>query len=653
MGRTDAPSTLFELLPIGAYRSSIDGQQLRANAALVRLNGYTSEAEMLAAVRDIGREWYVEPARREQFIEQIRRDGQVLNFVSEVYRHKTRERIWIRETAHLVRDTAGHALFCEGTVEDITAQRRAEQALHASERRFRALTEKSQVLTLVCSAAGEAFYVSPASRWLLGHEPEALQRAIVFDHVHPDDVARARHDLAAVLVHRQSGVESICRVRHADGSWRHLAMLANNCLADPAVAGVVLSLRDVSERVRAEEALRSLNIELEQRVQQRTAELVHARDAAESANRAKSEFLSRMSHELCTPLNAIFGFGRLLGADSAMAPAQRGHLDQLLSAAERLLGMIEELLELSRIESGELRLALEPVDLLMLIEHGLQQVDPAGQRARLAPHSAHGVAWADRARLSQVLLNLLRNAVEHGAAPVQVECIDEGAMLRIDVSDSGSGLSEEQQLHLFDERAGPAGERAGSLATSKRLVELMQGQIGLRSGPGGGSTFWVRLSRSAPPRAAPAPSQWVDTASPGLGSDGRTVLYIEDNPVNVLLMEAMLAQQSQLRLLSAELPEAGLALAQSENPALILLDIQLPGIDGYEVLRRLQAAPDTRDIPVIAISANAMPGDIERGRAAGFVDYLTKPLDQPRLLAAIGAALGAANASSSSSARAG
>ena len=635
----DASSTLFDLLPIGAYRSSIEGRQLRANAALVRMNGYASESELLAAVNDIGREWYVDGQRRVEFQRLMQRDGHVTDFVSEVFRHKTRERMWIRENAHAVRNADGGLLYYEGTVEDITVQRHTELELRSSERRFRAFTERSQVLTLVCDTQGSITYASPAAQRLVGYPPEQLLRTCVFDWLHPDDLDRARTELAAVLGFSNDDAETVWCVRHADGQWRHLAILAGNFVADPAVVGVVLNVRDVSGRTRAEAALRALNAELEQRVQQRTLELVHARDEAESANRAKSEFLSRMSHELRTPMHAILGFGQLLEGDAALAPASRNHVGEILRAGERLLGLIDELLDLARIEAGHLALQLEAVELAPLLQDCLRDIDPVARQARVQLPDVHtlslpGRVVADRERLKQVLLNLLSSAIKHNrrGGRVSVHTDHDGDGLRISVSDTGPGLDAAQQERLFHafERLGvdrAAVDGAGiGLALSKRLVELMHGQIGLDSEVGVGSRFWVRLARADPQGAVPGEQ--------GVAQSG-SVLYIEDNPVNVLLMEAMLAQQTRLRLISAELPEAGLQLARAQRPDLILLDIQLPGIDGYEVLRRLRGDAGTRDIPVVAISANAMQADIERGLAAGFDDYLTKPIDQSVLVAAL------------------
>jgi PAS domain S-box-containing protein len=639
----DNRSTLFDLLPIGAYRSSIDGRQLRANDALVRLNGYASESELLAAVNDIGLEWYVQPQRRAEFQQLMQRDGQVTDFVSEVYRHKTRERIWVRENAHLVRAEDGTPPYYEGTVEDITGQRHAELALLASERRFRAFTERAQVLIVVCDAQGIVSYASPAAQRLVGFTPEELLGSCIFDWLHPDDLPLAHAEMAAVLDFSTDESEPVCRIHHADGQWRHLAILANNCLADPAVGGVVLNLRDVSGRTRAEEALRALNAALEQRVQQRTQELVHARDEAESANRAKSEFLSRMSHELRTPMHAILGFGQLLQGDDALALAEpsRTHLREILRAGRRLLGLINELLDLERIEAGQLALTPDAVELAPLLQECLLASEAVATQHRVQLPDPQAMALsghvvADRERLKQVLLNLLSNAIKHNRRGGQVglQVTPDGDALRITVSDTGPGLDEAQRSGLFHafERLGAgraAVDGAGiGLALSKRLVEMMDGQIGLDSEPGVGSRFWVRLARAD---AAPAAQAEAEAA---LGHAG-TVLYVEDNPVNVLLMDAMLAQQTRLRLISAELPETGLQLARDEQPDLVLLDIQLPGMDGYAVLRRLRADTGTRGIPVIAVSANAMPADIQRGLAAGFDDYLTKPIDQRVLMAAL------------------
>ena len=248
-------SSLFDLLPIGAYRSTLDGRQLRANAALVKLNGYSSEAEMLAAVNNIGAEWYVDAQRRDEFMRLVQTQSFVSDFISEIYQHKTRARIWIREHAHAVRNASGNIVYYEGTVEDISAERAAQQTIATSERRFRAMTEKAQVVTLICTRDGVITYASPACESTLGIEPHRLIGTQVFDRVHPDDLARDKSDFAGVVSGTNSGVETVSRFRHRDGTWRYLAALGNNALADNAVGGVIVNLRDVTDARRAEERL--------------------------------------------------------------------------------------------------------------------------------------------------------------------------------------------------------------------------------------------------------------------------------------------------------------------------------------------------------------------------------------------------------------
>lgn len=255
MGEDDF-SSLFDLLPIGAYRSTADGKQLRANSALVRLNGYSTEAEMLASVNDISVEWYVQPRRREDFRAEMLSRGFVSGFVSEIFRHKTRERIWIRENAHAVTDASGAIRYYEGTVEDISAQRAAEAELEMSEHRFRALTEKAQVITLVCDASGRINYASQATQAILGRDCASLLQTTVFDLIHPEDRWRDQSEFNLVISRTNPGTETVSRVRHADGSWRYLASLGNNALADDAVRGIVINLRDVTEAHIAQQRLR-------------------------------------------------------------------------------------------------------------------------------------------------------------------------------------------------------------------------------------------------------------------------------------------------------------------------------------------------------------------------------------------------------------
>ena len=250
--------SLFDLLPVGAYRSSPDGRQLRANAALVRLNGYSNEAELLAAVGDIATEWYVDPARRGAFIAQIKRDGQLTNFVSEVYRHKSRERIWVSENAHIVFDANGDIVYFEGTVEDITEGMQTGRAVAASERRYRALTERAQGATIIVEPDGTITFASAGLKALLGYAPESFVGSNVFDTMHDADVVHHRAELQHVVLGTNSGNESIAQHRHRDGTYRHLASLAHNCSDDPAVGGVVVNWRDVTDAYLAQKTLREM-----------------------------------------------------------------------------------------------------------------------------------------------------------------------------------------------------------------------------------------------------------------------------------------------------------------------------------------------------------------------------------------------------------
>ncbi len=257
--RTEAEyRTLFENLAVGIYRSAPDGRQLWANPALVRLNRYSSEAELLDRVKDIATEWYVQPERRDEFKRLMETQGRVSNFVSEVYRHATRERIWVSENAHCVLDEQGAVLCYEGTVQEITARKRAEDALRASEARFRALIENAHGMILILERDGTIRYISPGIERVLGYSPRDWLGCPFFELLHPDDRQAAYDEYQRILTHHNSGQESEYRLRHSNGSWPMIALLGSNCLDNPSIAGVVVNARDVSERHEAEQQIRQL-----------------------------------------------------------------------------------------------------------------------------------------------------------------------------------------------------------------------------------------------------------------------------------------------------------------------------------------------------------------------------------------------------------
>jgi signal transduction histidine kinase/ActR/RegA family two-component response regulator len=404
---------------------------------------------------------------------------------------------------------------------------------------------------------------------------------------------------------------------------------------------IALQRRDEAER-----NLEALNADLERRVERRTAQLAASRDEAERANHAKSEFLSRMSHELRTPMNAILGFGQLLEQSATLPAGNRGWVREIVAAGRHLLQLINDVLDLARVESGKFTVSPEPVALRPLIDECLTLLRPlaevAGVRLLEASRHCDVQVRADRTRLKQVLLNLLSNAVKYNRrqGSVNVVCVAEAGAevpgVCVRVSDTGVGLTPEQLDRLFVPferlQADTRIEGTGiGLALSKRLVEAMDGTIGAESAPGSGSTFWVRLPLAE--GLASRREHAAEEAPLAVVSQALTdVLCIEDNPANLRLIEGIFARHSTIRLLSALAPGLGLELARTHRPALILLDINLPDMDGYAVMQCLREHETTRDIPVLAISANAMPKDIERSKAAGFVAYLTKPLDVAELL---------------------
>ena len=423
------------------------------------------------------------------------------------------------------------------------------------------------------------------------------------------------------------------------------------------------TLREAQQRTRAQQEVMRLNEQLEHRVDERTlqlalanAELANANEEARSANQAKSAFLSSMSHELRTPLNAILGFAQILTSDTLPSTLEqkKEFANHILKSGRHLLTLINEILDLAKVESGTITLSMEPValtDILLEVRTMIEPIAATRKVRALFPAIDGAVVMADRTRLKQVLLNLLSNAVKYNReeGAVVVSCEQTAPeRLRLSVQDTGQGLNPEQLANLFQpfNRLGQeAGAQEGTgigLVVTKRLVELMGGEIGVTSSPGVGSVFWIELASTTPlasalpeggPEAASAPSDLPDEGEPHL------VLYVEDNPANLRLVEEIVAFRRDLRLLSAPDGHLGLQLAKAHLPEAILMDLNLPGMSGFEVLRQLRADPETTWIPVIALTANAMPRDIERGLAAGFHRYLTKPIDIDKFTEAINSTL--------------
>ena len=385
------------------------------------------------------------------------------------------------------------------------------------------------------------------------------------------------------------------------------------------------------------------------------SELKQAMAAAEKANRAKTDFLSSMSHELRTPLNAILGFAQLLesGAPSP-TPSQKRNLDQILKAGWYLLELINEVLDLALIESGKVTLSREPVSLVEVMLECRAMIEPQAQKRGIGMtfprfESPYFVK-ADRTRVKQVLINLLFNAIKYntpgGTVVVDYDRRPAG-VIRLSVRDTGAGLSAEQLGQLFQpfNRLGKeAGTEEGTgigLMVTKKLVEIMGGAIGVESTLGAGSVFWIELDPAAAPRFAARRPDYAEPArTPAAdGAPLRTLLYVEDNPANLELVEELVARRSDLRMLSAADGNLGIEFARAYRPDVVLMDINLPGISGVEAMKILRADPATAHIPIIALSANAVPRDIARGLDAGFFNYLTKPIKVEQFMAALDVAL--------------
>jgi PAS domain S-box-containing protein len=520
---------------------------------------------------------------------------------------------------------------------DNSARKQVEEKLRWTEEGFRLMVESVTdcAIVMLDSEGGVVSWNTGAER-IKGYRAEEIVGQH-FSRFYPrQDIERGvpQRDLDSAAAEGRFEVEG-WRVRK-DGStfWANVVFTAIRDQAGNA-RGFAKLTRDLTERRQVEETL------------------TKAKGAAEKANLAKSDFLSSMSHELRSPLNAILGFAQLMESDSTVTPSQKASIAEILRAGWYLLELINEILDLAQVESGKLSLSKEPTSLAEVILECQAIIEPQAQKSGIGmtfPHfDVPRFVLADRTRLKQVLINLLSNAVKYNRSggTVVVDCFAiRPDRIRISVKDSGAGLPPEKLAQLFQpfNRLGQArGAVQGTgigLVMSKRLVELMGGVMGVESNLGVGSVFWCELASAVAPRldAGTAPPEAAAQAQAQHGAPLRTLLYVEDNPANLKLVEQLIARRPTMRLLSARDGNMGIQLARADQPEVILMDINLPGISGIEALKILREDPTTAHIPVLALSANAMARDVEKGREAGFFSYLTKPIKVVEFMKSLDAA---------------
>jgi PAS domain S-box-containing protein len=509
---------------------------------------------------------------------------------------------------------------------EIGERLQTEAALRASEDRLRTLIASMEEIVFEFDATGRYLNLWAGQRELLHELPHRLNGRDVTE-IFGDGLA----DPIRVSIERvlESGRPETLEHTFDLPLGRRWFLSRMAPLTDPAGRqSVCLFARDITERKEWEETLRL------------------AKEDAERANAAKTEFLSRMSHELRTPLNSILGFAQLIDR-TPLHPDDQDGLEQILNAGNHLLGLINEVLDMARIEVGRLTLALEPVESSEVLQEALSLVRPlaAARQLRINSDACEFTLITDRQRLRQVLLNLLSNAIKFNrpGGEVRVTCASGEGSLRISVTDTGRGIPPQKLGQLFKaferlDAASTSTEGIGlGLAISKRLVELMGGQIGVESVPDEGSTFWITLPTTEASESLP-PAQPAATASAG---STRTILYIEDNLSNLKLVERILGRQAGIQLLAATSGLPGLELAFEHRPALILLDLRLPDIQGEDVLARLRADLRTAEIPVIVTSADPRAVTMQRLRDLPLSGFLSKPIDVREFTTLIESVLGA------------
>jgi PAS domain S-box-containing protein len=548
----------------------------------------------------------------------------------------------------------GEQHYFTGILRDISARKQAEEALRKAGALQSAIFSSANFSCIATDVQGVIQIFNVGAERMLGYTAaEMVNQCTPADISDPEEVIARAMALAAELdtevgpgfetlaFKASRGMEDIYELSYLRKDGTHLpAMVSVSALRsdDQTLIGYLLIGTDNTARKLAE----AERAQLDRALHFKNMELEAARSTADKANLAKSEFLSSMSHELRSPLNAILGFAQLM--DSGVPPpttAQRASIEQILKAGWYLLELINEILDLALIESGKLSMSMEPVSLQAVLRDCQTMMEPQANRRgiqmRFPNFKAPCYVQADRTRVKQVFVNLLSNAIKYNRQDGAVDITFRPAgktRMHISVRDTGEGLSAKKLAQLFEpfnrlgQEEGNAEGTGIGLVVSKRLIELMGGGIGAHSTVGVGSDFWIELALADPQSLILDPAEELALLPvPTLnGNKVRTLLYVEDNDANMELVAQLVARRADIRLLRAEDGVRGIAMARTHLPDVILMDINLPGISGLQALGLLHDDPITTHIPVLALSANAMPRDVEKGLEAGFFRYLTKPI---------------------------